>query len=212
MRKIEARTRTADPVRWYVAGVLIPVQRLLDRLRHPRSRADDVATLRGRLAALPGPDAAIAEEVEVAIEIRRLKEELSAAFGAPSSCGRCARGHPWPHGRWNGGHCCGGRTEGVFTDAEITTLRLSGTTPARLALPPPSDHAGCAFRGPEGCSLDPGDRSEICARYVCRDLEAELREQGDWGVVKALRAELRSAVEHLGRLREAGDPPAPERS
>lgn len=177
--------------------MLIPVQRLVDGLRHPRSRADEAAALRRRLAAAPGAGAASAEAVEAALAIRRLKVELAAAFGAPSSCGGCARGHPLPHGRWSGGHCCGGRTEELFTDAELSALRLSGTTPARLTLPPPSDHAGCAFRGPEGCSLEPGDRPALCAAYVCRDLEAELRERGAFGPIKALRAELRAAVERF---------------
>jgi hypothetical protein len=183
--------------------VLIPVQRLVDGLRHPRSRAGEAAALRRRLAAAPGPGIASAEEVEAALAIRRLKVALAAAFGAPSSCGGCARGHPLPHGRWNGGHCCSGRTEEIFTDAEVAALRLAGTTPARLTLPPPSDHAGCAFRGPDGCSLDPGDRPALCAAYVCRDLEAELRDRGAHGAIKALRAELRAAVERFGRLQGA---------
>jgi hypothetical protein len=187
----------------YPIAVLIPIQRLLDRLRHPPSRAEEAAALRRRLVAAPGPGAVSAEEVEAALAIRRLKGELSAAFGEPSSCGGCARGHPPPHGRWNGGHCCGGRTEGVFSDAEVAALRLSGTTPARLVLPPASDHAGCAFRGPEGCSLDPRDRPALCVRYVCRDLEAELRERGRFAAIKALRAELGAAIERFDRLREA---------
>jgi hypothetical protein len=181
--------------------VLIPVQRLIDGLRHPQSRAEEAAALRRRLAAAPGPGVASAEEVEAALALRRLKVELSAAFGAPSSCRGCARGHPLPHGRWSGGHCCSGRTAEIFSDAEVAALRLSGTTPARLTLPPPSDHAGCAFRGPEGCSLEPGDRPALCAQYVCRDLEAELRERGDLGAIKALRAALRATVERIGRLR-----------
>jgi hypothetical protein len=184
--------------------VLIPVQRLVDRLRHPRSRADDAAALRRRLIAAPGPGDAGAEEEEIdaARAIRRLKGDLSAAFREASSCGGCARGHPWPHGRWSGGHCCGGRTEEVFSDAEVAELRLSGTTPERLVLPPPSDHAGCAFRGPERCSLDPEDRPALCARYVCRELEAELRGRGELAAINALRAELRRAVERFARLRE----------
>jgi hypothetical protein len=183
--------------------VLIPVQRLIDRLRHPRSRADEAAALRRRLVAAPGPGSAGAEEVEAARAIRRLKGELSAAFSAASSCGGCARGHPLPHGRWSGGHCCGGRTEEVFAGAEVAVLRLSGTTPERLVLPPASEHAGCAFRGPGGCSLDPRDRPAICVQYVCRELEAELRGRGELAAIKALRAELRAAIERFTRLQEA---------
>src|SRR4051812_2194735 len=109
--------------------MLIAAQHLVDRLRHPQARADEVAALRRRLAAAPSASAVGAEEVELAGSIKRLKVALSAAFGAVASCSGCARGHPLPHGRWNGGHCCGGRTDGVFSDVEVAALRLSGTTP-----------------------------------------------------------------------------------
>jgi hypothetical protein len=177
----------------------------VDRIRHPRSRAEEVAAVRRRLAAAPGPGAVGAEQLERARAIRRLKQALSAAFGAAPSCSGCARGHPLPHGRWNGGHCCGGQTELVFNDVEVEALRLSGTSPARLVLPRPSDHAGCAFRGPDGCSLDVADRPGICVQYICRELEAELRGRGDFTVIKALRAELRAALERFARQR-AGAP------
>lgn len=180
--------------------MLIAAQQLVDRLRHPKARADEVAAVRRRLAAAPGAGAVSAEEAELARSIRRLKEALSAAFEAVASCSGCAKGHPLPHGRWNGGHCCGGRTEGVFTDAEIAMLRLSGTTPSRLELPQTPEMAGCAFRGPEGCSLHVADRPVICVQYLCRELETELRERGDLAAIKAIRAELRAAVERLTRL------------
>lgn len=111
------------------------------------------------------------------------------ALGDVRSCSGCARGRSLPHGRWNGGQCCGGRTEDIFTDDELGALRLSGTTPERLA-PPRSDHAGCAFRGPEGCSLDVADRPNLCVRYVCRELERELAESGALPRVKKLAAQL----------------------
>lgn len=182
--------------------MLIAAQRLVDRLRHPEARADQAAALRRRLAAAPGAFAMGAEEIELARSIRRLKQALSEAFGSVVSCSGCARGHPLPHGRWNGGHCCGGHTEGVFSDVEVAALRLSGTTPSRLTLPPASDIAGCAFRGPEGCSLDVADRPAICVQYICRELEAEIRERGDLAAIKAIRAELRAAVERFTRLIE----------
>jgi hypothetical protein len=177
--------------------MLITVQHLVDRLRHPEARADEVAALRRRLAAAPSAGAVGAEAVELAGSIRRLKEALSAAFETVASCSGCARGHPLPHGRWNGGHCCGGRTESVFSDAEVAALRLSGTTPSRLTLPPASELAGCAFRGPEGCSLEVADRPALCVQYICRELEAELRERGDLAAIKAIRAELRVAIERF---------------
>ena len=180
--------------------MLITVRHLVDRLRYPRSRADDVAALRRRFAGAPGPDPVSAEELALAAEMRRLREALSAALAGVVSCGGCAHGHPLPHGRWRGGHCCGTRTELVFTDDEVAALRLSGTTPARL-LPPAGDVAGCAFRGPEGCSLDVADRPNICVRYVCQELQGELRERGDLREIKAIDTALTRAFERLRRLR-----------
>jgi hypothetical protein len=182
--------------------VLIAAQHLVDRLRHPRSRADEIASVRRRLAA--APPVAGAEEAEAALELRRLREALAASFSSVDACGGCARGHPLPHGRWRGGHCCGTRTELVFTDDEVAALRLAGTTPARLVPPSPVvDHAGCAFRGPEGCSLAPADRPSICVRFICRELEDELRARGDLRAVKAIAAALGRTFERFRRLRAA---------
>lgn len=179
--------------------MLIAAQHLVDRLRHPRSRADEVAALRRRFAAR---EQATAEESALAAELRRLREALSNALAGVESCSRCARHHPLPHGRWNGGHCCGTETTKVFTDDEVAALRLSGTTPARL-VPPRGDHAGCAFRGPEGCSLAVADRPNICVRFVCLELEGELRERGDLREIKAIGAALNRAFEQLKKLRHA---------
>jgi hypothetical protein len=180
--------------------VLLAARHLVDRLRHPRSRADDLLALRRRFAEAEGPAEATPDEVAAAAELRRLRVELSAALAGVSSCSGCAAGHPLPHGRWRGGHCCGCRTEQVFTDDEVAALRLSGTTPGRLS-PPISDHAGCAFRGPEGCSLDVADRPSLCVRYVCRELEDELRERGDLAAIKALSTAIARTLERFSRLR-----------
>ena len=192
--------------------MIIAAQHLVDRLRHPRSRADEVAALRRRLmdATLEAPTA---EEIEVAAELLRLRRALSEALMGVTSCSGCARGHPLPHGRWSGGHCCGTRTEQVFTDDEVAALRLAGTTAARLVPPPPGDHAGCAFRGPAGCSLDVADRPSLCVRFVCRELDDELREQGGPGdrrALKALAAELGRTFERWRRLRSERASPARE--
>jgi hypothetical protein len=180
------------------SAVLISARYLVDRLRHPRSRADDVAHVRRRLAAATGSP----EERALAAELRRLREELAAAFQRVDACGSCARGHPLPHGRFPGGHCCGTRTEQVFTDDEVAALALAGTSPGDLA-PPTGDHAGCAFRGPEGCSLAAADRPSICVRYICRELEAELRERGDLARIKAIAASLARTFDRFRALREA---------
>ena len=180
--------------------MLITVQHLIDRLRYPRGRADDVVALRRRFDAAPAPDRSSAEEIALAAEMRRLREALSAALAGVVSCSGCAHGHSLPHGRWRGGHCCGTRTPLVFTDDEVAALRLSGTTPARL-VPPAGDVAGCAFRGPEGCSLAVADRPNICVRYVCQELQGELRERGDLRKIKAIDAALTKAFERFRRLR-----------
>lgn len=182
--------------------MLIPLQHLRDRLRHPRTRADDLAVLRRRLVAQAGPGEVGADEQAEALTIRALKHDLAAALGAVDACSGCARRHPLPHGRWDGGHCCGGRTDGVFTDAELGALRLSGTTPSSLRAPL-GDHAGCAFRGPTGCSLAIADRPAICVRYLCRELEGELGERGDLKALKRLASTLAAAQARHAKLRAA---------
>ena len=200
-RARDATCRAANPS---VVGyaMLIAARYLVDRLRHPRSRAAEVLAVRSRLAAAPGPGEASAAELEAAVRLLGLREALSKALGEVSSCSGCARGHPLPNGHWNGGHCCGGRTEEIWSDVEVAALRLSGTTPGRLT-PPVSDHAGCAFRGPEGCSLAVADRPNLCVRYLCLELEGELRERGDLPKIKALAAEIRETLARFARLREA---------
>lgn len=180
--------------------MLITARYLVDRLRYPRSRADDVVALRRRFAAAAAPDQASAEEIALAAEMRRLREELSSALSGVVSCSGCAHGHPLPQGRFRGGHCCGTRTALVFTDDEVAALRLSGTTPARL-VPPAGDVAGCAFRGPLGCSLEVADRPNICVRFICMELQGELRERGDLREIKAIDAALTRAFERFRRLR-----------
>ena len=180
--------------------MLIAAQHLVDRLRHPRSRADEVFAVRRRLVVQPAPSQVSEEERTLAHELRRLRDELTEALGLVRACAGCARGRSLPHGRWRGGHCCGGRTAEIFTDDELGALRLSGTTPARLAAPR-SEHAGCAFRGPEGCSLDVADRPNLCVRYICRELEAELTQRADVAHVKRLAQELGRTFERFARLR-----------
>jgi len=180
--------------------MLISAMHLVDRLRHPRSRADELLAVRSRLVAQPVASEATDEELALARELLVLRRELTDAIGVASACGGCARGRSLPHGRWNGGHCCGGRTEDIFTDDELGALRLSGTTPARLS-PPRSDHAGCVFRGAEGCSLDVADRPNLCVRYVCRELEGELVLRGDAGRSKTLVRDLGKTFARFSRAR-----------
>jgi hypothetical protein len=199
--------KTPTPRRCDADAVLIPLQRLVDRIRQPRSRADEVADVRTRVAvarrddAKSGDDPGRASARQVARGLAAQRVALSAALGDVRSCTRCARGRPLPAGRWDGGHCCSGRTAEIFTDEEVLALALAGTTPARLVAPP-GDHAGCAFRGETGCSLDTVDRPSLCVRYLCREIEGELAARGDLGAVRTLAAEL---VATLARFRRAMD-------
>jgi hypothetical protein len=184
--------------------MLIAAWQLVDRMRHPRTRADELAALRRRFAEA-GRDEPSPGEVEAARRLRELRAELSAALSGVTSCAGCARRHPLPHGRWDGGHCCGCRTTDVFTDDEIAALRLAGTTLARLS-PPRSDHAGCVFRGPTGCSLDVADRPNICVRYICRELDAELAARGDRAGIRRIAAEIDATFRRLSASRRARRP------
>ena len=184
---------------------LIAARYLVDRIRQPRSRADDVLSVRTRLDLADDRGSASGEEIRLAHELARLRADFTEAVGPVTSCGGCAKGQSLPHGRWNGGHCCGGETKGVFTDDEIAALKLSGTTPAKLRTPAPSDHAGCAFRGPEGCSLDVADRPNLCVRFVCRELEAELVDNDtcDWPRAKKVARELGDTFTKFEKARAA---------
>lgn len=168
---------------------LIPVRYLVDRVRHPKSRAEELYELRAMLAEQAEWSRASREERHLALELAALREAMHKGLGEVKSCGRCAEGHPLPNGRWQGGHCCGTETFKLFSRAELAALKLSGTTPAKLVAPR-SDHAGCAFRGPEGCSLDVADRPNLCVRFICRELSGELRDRGDRPKLRALSKQI----------------------
>jgi len=179
------------------------LRRLVDRARHPQTRADELARLRARHRAQPSRRGSDPELVALADELRRLRRALADELrnASVSSCHGCARGHPLPEGRWPGGHCCGGNTLDIFSVDEVAALELGGTS-LRDWAPPDGDHAGCAFRGPRGCSLEPEDRPSICLRYICLELRAELREGGQARVFE-LAAALRDLHERfVARRRE----------
>lgn len=181
---------------------------LLDRLRHPRSRANELARLRARFTAQPSRWQAGPLAIEIAEELRRLRVDMHRELGRVELCGSCARGHPLPSGRWNGGHCCGGRTLDIFTAGEVAALKLSGVA-LRRCQPPRADHAGCAFRGPTGCSLSPVERPTICLRYVCTELRQALKREGRWPAVAVLNRQLRDRFAELVQAIGAEEPAAP---
>lgn len=158
---------------------------ILDRVRHVRSRADDLAGLRRNIVARAGRRPVPAQEVSDAAELLRLRQTVSAALGRCDCCATCAEGYPPPHGHFQGGYCCGGGTENVYSHDEIAALRLSGTRPRHLTAPR-GDHAGCIFRGELGCSLPPAHRPSICVSHLCPELSRELVARGDLDRIEAL--------------------------
>lgn len=188
--------------------MLISVRSLVDRLRHPRSRANELSRLRARFCAQPGSATATAgrEQVALARELRALRSELGAAFGAVDACRGCASGRPPPAGRWTGGACCGTRTLDVFSPDEVAALKLGGTRDADLRAPR-ADHAGCAFRGPEGCSLPAVHRPNVCVRYICLELRAELHDRPDWRNLGKLARALQQTFERFVALRREAEVP-----
>lgn len=181
--------------------MLVAVERLLIRIRQVPSRADELVALRQRLraerAARAGDD-----EQAAARELRALKLRLAAALAAVSACAGCAAGRRWPRGAFDGGDCCSGVTADLFSADEVAALAQSGTRPHHLRAPR-GEHPGCAFRGPTGCTLRPGDRPERCVRYTCNLLRRELRGRGDLAQIDLLREALQRTMDRFAALRRA---------
>jgi hypothetical protein len=167
--------------------VLLPIERLF---RKRDSRDEELATLRARFSSQPSAREAGAEAVAVAARLLELRAAMSRAFAHVDACSSCAKKRPEPHGHWQGGACCGSRTLDLFSKNEVASLKLAGVR-ARDLVPPKGDHAGCAFRGETGCSLEPEQRPNICVRYICLELREELLDKPEWREISKLGAELR---------------------
>jgi len=167
--------------------VLLPIERLF---RKRDSRDEELATLRARFSAQPSAREAGAEAVAIAARLKELRVEMSRAFANVDACGGCGKKRPEPHGHWAGGACCGSRTLDLFTPNEVASLKLAGIR-ARDLEPPKGDHAGCAFRGERGCTLSPEQRPNICVRYICLELRAEVIDKPEWKAISKLGAALR---------------------
>jgi hypothetical protein len=178
---------------------MIPVslRYLLDRVRYPRMRANELSHLRRRFSEL---STCSDLEREVALQLRSRKQELSALLQGVSSCSRCNQQHPRPEGPWSGGYCCSAPTTNLFTDDEITALVASGVD-IHMLQPPNEEQHGCVFRGALGCSIAPEERPSICVRYLCVTLELELARRGKMSQIDALRAELKEQLERFSALR-----------
>ena len=180
----------------------------LARLRRRRARVDEVRAIRRGLRAetaflagdllRTGADRPTDPEPSAAVRVAAarvldLKLALAAATGAVGGCSTCARGKPAERGAYAGGDCCSGRTELVFSADETAALALTGSRARDLVLPP-GEQAGCAFRGPVGCSLAVAHRPSICVRYACTTLQRELHALGRLDAVEALAHELGAAL------------------
>jgi hypothetical protein len=179
--------------------VLIPVERLLLRVRQVPSRADELFALRQRVrserATRAGDD-----EHATALEMRALKMRISAALSSVSSCTTCATGRRAPRGTFPGGDCCSGVTADLFSEDEVAALVLAGTRPRHLR-PPRTDHAGCAFRGAAGCTLSSQDRPQRCVHYTCHVLRRELSSAGGLEPIDVLLDELQRLMARFVTLR-----------
>jgi hypothetical protein len=173
--------------------MLISVERLLIRIRHPASRAAELNTLRARLRdELAGQVDIADDERERAMRVLAIKRSISSALDDVVSCRSCATGLPAPAGSYAGGACCDGVTAELFDEHELAALALAGTRPGDLVPPAGSDlHAGCAFRGPRGCTLDVAHRPGRCVLYVCQTLRREVHHAGQLDELETMLAELR---------------------
>lgn len=179
--------------------MFVSLQYVVDRIRQPRSRAGELLALRRRAAAVAKD--ATPRERELARELRAVRVELAARFGALRSCATCARDCARPAGRWEGGFCCSGDTRELFDDDSLAALVLGGTRLEDLA-PPSGDHAGCVFRGPAGCSLSPADRPDLCVAYLCREATREVHARGALDDVERISARLSELHRALVAARE----------
>lgn len=184
--------------------MLTAVERLLIKVRHPRSRASELIALRQRFRdeLARGIDD---EERALAGDVRARKLAVAAELHSISSCRTCATGQAWPRGQYDGGDCCSGVTADLFDDNELAALAHAGTRPHDLVPPGGSDvHAGCAFRGPRGCTLDVMHRPARCVHYLCDTLRRELFKRGQLDAVEAKLAELHRAMQQFTAVHQAG--------
>ena len=181
--------------------MLIAVERLLIKLRQPRSRAGELIELHARLRAelRSGPDA---EEPGLARAIRDQKRAVSSLLAGVASCRSCTAGQPFPVGHFAGGACCAGNTADLFDDNELAALAHAGTRPGDLTAPR-TDHAGCAFRGETGCTLELDHRPARCIHYVCDTLRREVHTRGQLDDLERELGELDRRVQRFRVVRGA---------
>ncbi len=181
--------------------MLIAVERLMIKLRQPASRATELIELRRRLRAELASDPDDDERV-LASAILDQKCVVSSMLRAVASCSSCASGHALPNGRYDGGDCCAGVTATLFDETELAALAHAGTRPHHLVAPR-TDHAGCAFRGSVGCTLELPHRPARCVHYVCTTLRREIHDRGALDALEGALAELDRRVQRFGAVHAA---------
>ncbi len=181
--------------------MFVRVERLLIKLRQPASRADELNALRGRLRAelaKPIED----DERALAEGVLERKRAVSAELHGVTSCHSCAKGAPWPRGHYDGGDCCAGVTGDLFDEHELAALAHAGTRPRDLT-PPRDDHAGCAFRGARGCTLEVDHRPARCVHYICDTLRRELHDRNRLDTIEAKLADLDREMQRFKTVHRA---------
>jgi len=166
------------------------------------SRSDEIACIRLRLTAEISAGEYGSRELQLATDLRAMRERMLPLISPVEACRTCAKGFPLPNGRWDGGYCCGGTTENVFSQSELAALGAAGTQPKDLTVRQ-FHQAGCVFRGPTGCALPPAHRPNLCVRYACRILNEEYEKRGVSTDVKNLASQIQRAFNEFDTLRAA---------
>ena len=178
---------------------------LIDRLftiSLSSERQNELASLRLRLVAEPNQYEVSNRERQLAQDLRELRKQMIKLIVPVRACCTCGKGFPPPNGCWDGGYCCGGTTENVFSQVEIASLRAAGTDPDDFPAP---DHrqAGCMFRSAIGCLLQPEHRPNLCVRYACRLLREEYENRGISAEVSKLASNIQRAFHEFSIQRDA---------
>lgn len=160
----------------------------------------DLTRVRGLLVRVSDGGRISFSERSMALDLLELRGRMARILRGIRSCSTCAVGHPLPNGRHPGGYCCGSATDNLFTEDQLAQLYASGTRPRHLRSAARVE-AGCAFRGPGGCSLPPAHRPNTCASYLCGDLARELGLRGDLDRAEALAARIITLSNRAARAR-----------
>jgi hypothetical protein len=78
----------------------------------------------------------------------------------------------------------------MFDDNELAALVHAGTRVRDLVPPAGDAHAGCAFRGSRGCTLEATHRPARCVHYLCDTLRRELHGRGQLDTIEVKLGEL----------------------